>query len=136
MDTNKIKNFLLLIVSLIFLSVLYYTLAQGVSSQYNTTQFVWSALMLAAVVGVLYNLWRTTRAFGGIIGQGLRMIGLGIVFLSVEALDRVAQSFTDTGIISGLVSYNLNTTVHNSIFVLGLFFVALGFIRLSSAVKG
>ncbi|MEK9180808.1 MAG: hypothetical protein AAB871_01075 [Patescibacteria group bacterium] len=135
METQNIKYYLYIFLGVFLLAILYYILAQGVSFQYNTAQFIWSTLILAITVGVLYNLWRTTLTFGGIIGKGLRMIGLGIVFLSVEALDRVAVAFTDSGIVSSLVSYNMTTVVHNSIFVVGLFFVAVGYIRLSSAGK-
>ena len=94
METQNIKYYLYIFLGVFLLAILYYILAQGVSFQYNTAQFIWSTLILAITVGVLYNLWRTTLTFGGIIGKGLRMIGLGIVFLSVEALDRVAVAFT------------------------------------------
>jgi hypothetical protein len=92
-------------------------------------------LIIAVVIGVVYNLWKTTMAYGGLIGQGIRWVGLGILFFSVISLDRVAQNFSQMGIVGGLVPPQYESVAQDSVLLLGLFFAALGFIKLSSAVK-
>lgn len=57
----------------------------------NITSLTSALLLVAVVLGVLFNLWKTTRKYGGIIGKGLRLMGTGIVFLSIEALDRAVE---------------------------------------------
>lgn len=94
-----------------------------------------SLLLLVTVIGVVYNLWRTTRAYGGLIGQGLRWLGFGIVFLVVEALDRIAQSFGSSDLLSTFIPRYYLNNAHDALLLLGLFFLALGFSKLSSAVK-
>lgn len=102
----------------------------------QTAETAGSALLLVTVIGVLYSLWKTTQAYGGLIGAGLRRIGFGIVFLSVEALDRVAQSFGTRDLLASLVPAYFLQNLHDALLLLGLFFLMLGFSKLSSAVKG
>jgi|SRR3989344_8415152 len=78
------------------------------------------------VVGVTVNLWRTTRAYGGVIGFGLKWIGLGIVFFSLEALDRVLGSLS---FVNSIFAQNQNMA-HNIILLLGLLFSGIGFSKL------
>lgn len=83
------------------------------------------------VLGVIYSLWRTTKAYGGLIGSGLKWIGLGIVFFSLESLDRVL------GGLSFLGSLNPGNpeAVHNIVLILGLFFTGIGFSQLVKITK-
>lgn len=99
-------------------------------------QVAGSMLLLVAVIGVLYSLWRTTRAYGGIIGQGLRRFGIGIMFLSVEALDRIAQNFASSDLLLSFVPKYYLSNAHDALLLLGLCFLALGFSKLSTAAKG
>jgi len=102
----------------------------------SVAQTAASSLLLVTVIGVLYNLWKTTRAYGGIIGQGLRRFGFGIIFLSVEAIDRIAQNFGSKDLLESFAPKYYIENVHDIILLLALFFLALGFSKLSSAVKG
>lgn len=99
------------------------------------TRFSVSMLLIVVVGGVLYNLWLTTKAYGGIVGQGLRRVGVGIVIFSIEALDRVAVNMGADGIVGSLVSWRFQSITHDTLFLLGLFFIILGFKRLISVSK-
>jgi len=105
------------------------------SNSLNITDFISALLLIIVVVGVLINLWRTTRKYGGIVGQALRLIGTGIAVLSVEALDRATQSLAGQGIIAGITSEPFTQVTHDLILVLALFFVTLGFVKFYSATK-
>lgn len=113
------------------------TARAALSDRDNTiiAQTAASLLLIATVIGVLFNLWKTTRAYGGIIGQGLRRFGFGIIFLSVEAMDRIAQNFGSRDLLENFVPRYYIENVHDVLLLLALFFLALGFSKLSSAVK-
>lgn len=89
------------------------------------------ALVIIIVLGVVYSLWRTTKAYGGLIGSGLKWIGLGIVFFSLESLDRVL------GNLSFLNSLNPDSpeVVRNVVSIFGLLFSGLGFSQLLKITK-
>ena len=82
--------------------------------------------VVVIVIGVIINLWRTTRAYGGVIGFGLKWIGLGMVFFSLEALDRVLGYLS---FVNSIFSQNQDLA-HNIIFLLGLLFSGIGFSKL------
>lgn len=87
------------------------------------------------VVGVIYNLWRTTKAFGGLIGIGLKWIGLGIVFFSLEALDRVL-TLGGLSFVESIGGTELNQElIHHLLLLFGLLFSAIGFSRLTKISK-
>lgn len=86
---------------------------------------------LVIVVGIAQSLWRTTRAYGGLIGAALKWIGLGIVFFSLEALDRVLGSLS---FVNSLGPANPEV-VHNALLLLGLLFSAIGFRGLTKVAK-
>jgi hypothetical protein len=98
-------------------------------------QIAASLLLLVTVIGVVYNLWKTTKAYGGLIGQGLRRFGFGIVFLVAEALDRIAVSFGSRDLFSSFIPKYYLSNAHDTLLLLGLLFLAWGFSKLSSAVK-
>ena len=103
--------------------------------EFEVTQFAGGLLLIAVLIGVFFNLWKTTRAYGGIIGSGLRRIGVGISFLAVEAIDRVTFSFSGKTIITGFLGQEYGPIAHDLVFLLGLFFITLGFLKFSSALK-
>lgn len=88
-------------------------------------------LAVIIILGMLYSLWRTTRAYGGLIGAGLRWIGLGVVFFSLEALDRVLG---DLSYIGSFSSGNPELA-HNVVLLLGLIFSGIGFSYLTKVAK-
>lgn len=86
------------------------------------------------IIGVAYSLWQTTKAYGGLIGTALKWIGLGIVFFTIEAFDRVFNAFGNLSVLNafGLPEPSL---VHNFLLVLGLLCSGVGFSKLTRIAK-
>lgn len=85
------------------------------------------------IVGVVYNLWRTAQAYGGLVGAGLRWIGAGMVFFSLEALDRVLGNLSFVGALAG--TGPAAPLLQNLFLILGLIFSAVGFSKLTKVAK-
>lgn len=83
------------------------------------------------IIGVIYSLWRTARAYGGLVGTGLKWIGLGMIFFSLEALDRVLGNLSFVASL-GFANPEL---VHNFILLFGLLFAGIGFSKLTKIAK-
>jgi hypothetical protein len=85
--------------------------------------------IVAVLIGVFYNLMISTKAYGGIVGKSIRLIGIGILFFSLSAIERalvnfsVIQSTFQSGIIQDVLS------------LMGLIFLGLGFSKLASGTK-
>lgn len=96
-----------------------------------TLVLVVQVLVVIIVFGIVYSLWQTTKSYGGLIGAALKWIGLGMVFFSLEALDRVLVN------LSFINSFGFSdpSLVHNIILVLGLLFSGLGFSKLTKIAK-
>ncbi len=94
-------------------------------------QVIVQGLVIIVIVGVVYSLWQITRAYGGLIGSGLRWIGLGMIFFSLEALDRVLQNLS---FITSFARGNAEM-IHNLVLLLGLISVVIGFQRLTKIAK-
>jgi hypothetical protein len=96
------------------------------SSQLN---FVVQGLMAAIIIGVFYNLWASTRVYGGLIGKAIRLLGIGILFITIAVIERVMANFNivDNAYLLSVAQDALN--------LLGLFFLAMGFSKLASASK-
>ncbi len=88
-------------------------------------------LVVVIIIGVVYSLWQTTKSYGGLIGSALKWIGLGILFFSLEALDRVLGSLS---FINGLKAFD-PTLVHYGMLLGGLLFSAIGFSKLTKVAK-
>lgn len=86
-------------------------------------------LMVAILIGVFYNLWASTRLFGGAIGRSLRFLGIGLVFITVVVIEKALINF---GTITFSANLSLVTDVLN---LVGLFFLAFGFARLAKSAK-
>ena len=97
----------------------------------NTGQITVQILFVIIVLGVFYNLWRTTKAFGGLIGTALKWIGVGMLFFAIEALDRVLG---DVSVLSSFSPDNAEL-VHNAVLLLGLAFSMFGFSRLTRIAR-
>jgi len=132
MKTKINYSFLFLVLFLVPLAAAAQT--SGASSL-KVTGFTSALLLVFVVIGVLINLWKITRKYGGVIGKGLRLIGTGIVFLAIEAMDRAIQTFTAQGVISLIVSDPFIEIAYDLILVLALFFVTLGFVKFYSATE-
>ena len=46
----------------------------------SQTNLMIQALILVIIIGVFYNLWSSTKMYGGIIGSAIRLIGIGMLF--------------------------------------------------------
>ena len=90
--------------------------------------------MLIVILGVIYSLWQTTRAYGGLIGTALKWIGIGIVFFSIEAFDRVFGAIGNFSVVSSLGFFE-PSLIHNTLLLLGLFFSGIGFSKLTRIAK-
>lgn len=121
----------------LFFSILpfvpFFASARGVEqSGVKVTDFTSSLLLVVVVAGLIINLLRTTQRYGGIIGNGIRKVGVGMIFLSVEALDRAAQSLGNAGFVAALAPDQFVPVVHDLFLVIALFFVVLGYAKLYS----
>lgn len=96
-----------------------------------TLVLVVQVLVVIIVFGIVYSLWQTTKSYGGLIGAALKWIGLGMVFFSLEALDRVLAN------LSFINSFGFSdpAAVHNIILLLGLLFSGVGFSKLTKIAK-
>lgn len=88
-------------------------------------------LVIIIIIGVVYSLWRTTKTYGGLVGAALKWIGLGMVFFSLEALDRALGNLSFVNYISSVYS----VSVHDAILLLGLIFSGIGFSKLTKVAK-
>lgn len=88
-------------------------------------------MVIIIVGGVIYSLWQTTKAYGGLIGSGLRWVGLGIAFFALEALDRVLGNLSFVDSFAGANA----VLAHDFLLLLGLLFSALGFSKLTKISK-
>jgi len=94
------------------------------------------ALVVVVVIGVVYSLWQTTKAYGGLIGGALKWIGLGIVFFTIEAFDRVFGALGNFSLVSSINTFDVSgDMIHNSLLLLGLLFCGIGFSRLTRIAK-
>ena len=95
----------------------------------SSTNFIIQGLILAIVIGVYYNLYASTKVYGGLIGGAIRRLGVGMLFITVVVLERV---FINFGVIEVTVSFVL---VQDILTLIGLVFLGLGFSKLASANK-
>lgn len=88
-------------------------------------------LVVVIIIGVIYSLWRTTKTYGGLVGAALKWIGLGMVFFSLEALDRALGNL---GFVT-LISSNYSDIIHNFLLLFGLLCSGIGFSKLTKIAK-
>jgi hypothetical protein len=87
-------------------------------------------LIAVILIGMFYSLWMTTKAFGGLIGRAIRLVGVGIILTSVIVLEKVLINFS-------VIENSTNLQLLQDILTLGsLMFLSLGFKRLAAAAKG
>ncbi len=86
-------------------------------------------LLGAIIIGMFYTLWVTTRAYGGIIGKSLRLLGFGILFISIAVLEKMFLNFE---IIPESTNISLIQDVLN---LIGLALLSWGFSKLAAASR-
>src|SRR3989344_4390580 len=89
----------------------------------NIWQLLVQAFVIIIVIGGVYNLWRTANTYGGIVGNGLRWLGMGMILFSLKSLDRVLGNLS---FIAPVSPANADL-LHNIILLLGLLFSGIGF---------
>jgi len=99
-------------------------------SPLGTPELLIEILMLIFVGAILFSLLQTVSTFGGQIGQALKLMALGIVFSSVEAIDRILSYFNldYASALFGPQGMNLFHDIHK---LFSLAFLAWGLSRLS-----
>ena len=83
----------------------------------------------AIIIGIFYSLWSSTKAYGGVIGQAVRFLGIGMLFITIAVIERILVNL-DVVIVTpnlGLAQDILN--------LIGLVFLGFGFSRLGSVSK-
>jgi len=87
------------------------------------------AFITVIIIGVFYNLWISTKLYGGIIGIAVRLLGLGMLFVTIAVIERVLVNFS-------IIQTSPNIALAQDIFnLIGLVLLALGFSKLASATK-
>ena len=95
---------------------------------------VLQGLIFVIIIGVIYSLWATTKSYGGAIGSAPKWIGVGILFFTVEALDRIFGTLADLSFVNSL-EFTDPVLLHHSLMFLGLLFSGIGFSKLTRAAK-
>lgn len=96
------------------------------SSELNN---VLQALIAVILIGMLYSLWATTKAYGGIIGHAVRLLGVGIILISIVVLEKMLLNF-------GIIFNSDNMQLAQDILtLLSLVFLSWGFKKLASVAK-
>ena len=95
---------------------------------------VLQGLVLIIIIGVVYSLWQTTKSYGGVIGSALKWIGVGILFFTVEALDRIFGTLANVSFVN-TISIAEPAVLHNLLLLFGLLFSGIGFSKLTRAAK-
>ncbi|MBI3952426.1 MAG: hypothetical protein HY336_00540 [Candidatus Doudnabacteria bacterium] len=93
------------------------------------TAVIIQGLIIAIIVGVFYNFWASSKAYGGIVGRAIRFFGIGMLFITISVLEKILINFgvTDQTPNLALVQDVLN--------LIGLLLLARGFSVLASAAK-
>lgn len=94
-----------------------------------SVDLVLQGLLAVIVIGVFYNLYTTTKVYGGIVGKAIRFFGLGMLFVVIAVLEKTLVTL---GVLEPTLKLAFLQDVLN---LLGLFFLGLGFSRLASAAK-
>lgn len=96
------------------------------SSELNN---ILQALIVVIMIGMLYTVWHTARAYGGLIGRAVQMMGIGITLVSAVVLEKTLINFD-------VVENSPNLAMAQDIFTLAaLVFLFIGFRRLAKIAK-
>ncbi len=86
-------------------------------------------LIAVIILGVFYNLWVSTKVYGGIIGRAIRLLGVGMIFVAIAVIERVLINFS-------ILETSSNISIAQDIMnLIGLIFLGLGFSKLASGTK-
>ena len=83
----------------------------------------------AIIIGIFYNIWETTKVYGGLIGAAIRLLGIGMLFITVAVIERVLLN-------ANIIFSSSNLALAQDAFnVIGLVFLGIGFSKLGKATK-
>ena len=85
--------------------------------------------VVAIIIGIFYNLWISTKVYGGIIGSALRFLGVGLLFFTIAVLEKSLANFSVLPMTGSL------SMLQDVLNLFGLGFSALGFSKLASVAK-
>jgi hypothetical protein len=95
----------------------------------NIVDVLIQGFVVVIIIGVFYNLIVTTKAYGGIIGKAIRLLGVGILFIAMASIERALINFS-------IIQTSQNIMiVQDVLLLLGLIFAGLGFSKLASGTK-
>ena len=87
------------------------------------------ALIAIIIIGVFYNLFAITKVYGGLIGKAIRLLGIGLLFITIGVIERSSINFA-------IIEPSTNLALLQDIFnLVGLIFLGLGFSKLASVNK-
>lgn len=92
-------------------------------------------LTLVVVGGIIYSLFVSVGGFGGLIGKALKLIGSGILVLSVSTIDEVIEGLTDVGSETIFGEGVAHDIFHDGLTLLGFLLLAFGVSTLTKFVK-
>lgn len=95
----------------------------------NPTEFFVQGLVVVVVIGSFYTLYASTRAYGGLIGKSIRLLGAGMLFIVIAIIEKFLLNF---GILQNSTTLSI---VQDGLNLVGLLFLGLGFSRLADAAK-
>lgn len=95
----------------------------------NPVGFFVQGLVVVIIIGGFYSLYASTKAYGGLIGQAIRYLGIGMMFVVIAVIEKILLNF---GIIP--LSANLSL-VQDGFNLLGILFLGIGFSKLAAASK-
>ncbi|MBI4363267.1 MAG: hypothetical protein HY545_00255 [Candidatus Doudnabacteria bacterium] len=96
----------------------------------ETTSILIQGLLVAIIIGVFYNFWASSKAYGGIVGRALKLFGAGLLFITISVLEKILINFS---VIEQTPNLGL---VQDLLNLVGLFLLARGFFILASVAKG
>ncbi|HEX9502743.1 MAG TPA: hypothetical protein VF974_00260 [Patescibacteria group bacterium] len=95
----------------------------------STTNLFIQGCIAVVLIGVFYNFMITTKAYGGIVGKAIRLLGIGIIFFSLSAIEHALVNFS-------IIKPTLQSAILQDIMsLIGLVFLGLGFSKLASGTK-
>ncbi|HEV8601504.1 MAG TPA: hypothetical protein VGQ87_02805 [Patescibacteria group bacterium] len=81
------------------------------------------------LIGVFYNVWLTSKSYGGLIGHAIRYLGFGLLFVTLGVIEKILVTFQ-------VIEFTINLSMlQDALTLIGLIFLALGFSKLASIAK-
>lgn len=96
---------------------------------YSQTNFIIQCLVAVIIAGTFYNLWTSTKVYGGLIGKAVRLFGFGTLFVTLSIIETLLVTFM---VIDNTPRLAIAQQIMN---LLGIACLGMGFSTLVSATK-